>query len=188
MRQLELDNKRLNREKDVMEKNMMKYEDQLAVKEQEIRELRKRCGSVPQHAPVPGPTKNNELNQELSEYLRDAHMTQLFSDKDLLEYQLHEARTEYKTMLSQNMSKKLLMEEKIKSLKEQVENMQREKEELLVAVKTLSAEKKASGKVFWKQVQNNQEQCEQMLKSVQDDVTHPPQSHYEVTHPPQSHD
>ena len=182
MWQLELDNKRLQREKDVMEKNMMKYEDQLATKEQEIRELRKRCASVPQHAHVPGPAKNNEVNQELSEYLRDAHVTQLSSDKDLLEYQLHEARTEYKTMLSQNLSKKLLMEEKIKSLEKQIQNMLREKEELLAMVKTLTAEKKASDEFFWKQVQNEQEQCEQMLKSVQDEVTHPLQSHDQECH------
>ena len=178
MRQLELDNKHLKKEKDVMEKNMMKYEDQLATKEQEIRELRKRCGSVPaQHDPVSGPAKNSKVNQELSDYLKGTHMTQLSSDKDLLEYQLQEARTKYKTMLSQNTSKNLLMAGKIKFLQEQVENMQKEKEELLATVKTLTAEKKASDELLRKQVQSNQEQSEQMLKSVQDEVTHPPQSH-----------
>ena len=142
LRRLELENKRLKKEKEMVENTMLEYESLLAVKEQEISRLRKvRTGPIP-HVP---PVTSDEAKLEMSLVARTAEIAQLAADKNLLELKLQELQTNYKCLVTekdaaihqvetvthqwrtaQEMSDS--MEKKNRTLTEKLQRIEREKE------------------------------------------------------------
>ena len=195
LRRLKLENKRLKREKEMVENTMIEYEAQLAAKDQEISRLRKvRTGPLPH---VVQATTADEAKLEMSLVARTAEITQLTADKNLLEHELQELQTKYKSLVAERdaathkvdtvihqwrTAQKMIgsMKEENRNLTEKLQRMGTEKEGSLLEqqqkdrikqledeLRGLAAEKQASEEALRKQVQNNQEDYERLLHRAQ---------------------
>ena len=174
---------------------MLDYEAQLAAKDQEISGLRKaKIGPLFPHVP---PLTSDQTKLEMSLVARTAEITQLTADKNVLEHELHELQTKYKSLITEKdaathqietvthqwrTAQEMIgsMKEENRTLTEKLQRMEREKEGSLLGqqqkgrikqleddLRGLNAEKQASEEAVRKQVQNNQEQYERLLRRAQ---------------------
>ena len=127
----------------MVEKTMLEYEVQLASKEQEISRMRKvRTGPL---AHVVPPVTVDEAKLEMSLVARDAKITQLNADKNVLEHELQELQTKYKSLVAEKdaanhqvetsahqlrttQEMRDSMKEENRTLTEKLQRMEREKE------------------------------------------------------------
>ena len=195
LQRMELENKRLKREKEMVENTLLKYEAQLAAKDEEISRMRK-VRAEPLHHAVQGVT-SDQAKLEMSLVARTAEITQLTADKNLLEHELHELQTKYKCLVKEKdaathqvdtvthqwrTAQEMIgsMEEKNRILTENLQRMGREKEESLLEqqhkdrikqledeLRGMDAKKQASEEALRRQVQNNQEHYERLLCRAQ---------------------
>ena len=179
----------------MVEKTMLEYEAQLAAKDEEIIRMRK-VRTEPLYRAIQGVT-SDQTKLEISLVARDAKITQLTADKNLLEHELQELQTKYKSLVTERdaaihqvetvthqwrTAQKMndSMKEKYRTLTEKLQRMGREEERSLQErqqkdkikqledeLRGLAAVKQASEEALRKQVQNNQEHYEQLLYRAQ---------------------
>ena len=180
---LELENKRLKREKEMVEKTMLEYETQLAEKDEEISRMRKvKTGPLPHVQPV----TSGQMKLEMSLVARDAEITQLAFDKNLLEHELQELQTKYKCLVAEKdaathqiesvthqwrTAQKMIdsMEKKKRTEQRRTEDQQQKDriKQLEDELRGMAAEKQASEEALRKQAQNNQKHYERLLHRAQ---------------------
>ena len=100
---------RLKREKTAMESTMAEYERQIVAKDHEITRLRKAKTSPLPHMVVPPTMTNEEKKLQISLVDRDAKVTQLTAERDLLQHdkdiiqqELHDTQAKYRALKSQH--------------------------------------------------------------------------------------
>ena len=180
----------------MVEKTMLEYETKLVAKDEEISRMRM-VKTGPPYLAVQAVTLDEE-KLEMSLVARDAEITQLAADKNLLQHELQELQTKYKYLatekdaathrihtvthqwrIAQEMSDS--MKEKNRTLTEKLQKMEREEgslqeEQQKDRIKKLedelrgtAAEKRALQEALRKQVENNQEHHEQLLHKEDED-------------------
>ena len=179
----------------MVDNTVQEYEALLAAKDQEISRMRKvRTEPVFHHV---SPVTEEQTKLEMSLVARDAEITQLTADKNLLEHELQELQTKYKCLITekdaashqvdtvthqlrtaQEMSDS--MKEENRTLTEKLQRMEKPKKtspqeqqqkdrikQLEDELRGMAAEKRASEEAVRKQAQRNQEQYEQLQRRFQ---------------------
>ena len=187
---MELENKRLKREKEMAENTIVEYEAQLVAQEKRLRKAR--TGPLPH---VVQPVTADDAKLEMSLVARTAEITQLAADKNLLELELQELQTKYKCLVTEKdaathqietvthqwrTAQKVSdsMKAKNRTLTEKLQGMEREKEgsleqqqkdkikQLEDQLRGMTAKKMVSEEALRKQTQNMKEHYERLLQDA----------------------
>lgn len=157
MRQLKLENNRLKRDKEVMDKNMSDYEEQMAAMYLEIAQLKNGRSEV---------QTNKDTKLDMSLVSRQAQVTELTAEKKVLELQLQEAQTK--------------PNEKLKKLMIEKEELFNEKQALDKKYNSVVAERQAA--LHKVEIHKNKEQTlEQAIQFLKEQLQEEKrmQEHYE---------